>query len=269
MGTRMSNKIWKVVLAASIVLIVVASVNIVILSREYQKGINEYKELEGYVKVVEASVEEPTQKEQTAEEAVEEDKESVIPISVEVDFAALSAINEDLAGWLYYGPLAINYPVVRGDDNEYYTHNTFEHEKNASGAIFMDSLNKPDMSNYNTIIYGHNMRNGTMFGSLKKLLNDESIITENPYFYIFTEEKAYMYEIASVYITNQTSDTYNLIANEEEQQEYIDYVKSSSTWYWEKELKSSDKIVTLSTCHGLHSNNRTIVHGVLIAEEDR
>ncbi|MBQ8596845.1 MAG: class B sortase [Lachnospiraceae bacterium] len=264
----MSNKIWKVVFAASIVLIVVASVNIFILSREYQKGINEYKALEGYVKVVEVPEEKPVQKEETAEE-VEEVKESVIPISVEVDFAALGAINEDLVGWIYYSPLDINYPVVRGDDNEYYTHYTFENEKNASGAIFMDSLNKPDMSNYNTIIYGHNMRNGTMFGSLKKLLSDESIITENPYFYIFTEDKAYMYEIASVYITNQTSDTYNLIGSEEEQQEYIDYIKSSSTWYWGKELWSSDKIVTLSTCHGLHSNNRTIVHGVLIAEEDR
>lgn len=264
----MSNKIWKLILVASLILIVVASVNIFSLGREYQKGINEYKELEEYVKVEEAPAEEPIVKEETAEE-VEVVKESVIPIRVEVDFASLRGMNEDLVGWIYYEPLEINYPVVRGDDNEYYTHYTFENEKNTSGAIFMDSLNKPDMSNYNTIIYGHNMRNGTMFGSLKKLLNDESIITENPYFYIFTEEKAYMYEIASVYITSQSSDTYNLIGSEEEQQEYIDHIKSSSTWYWEKELKSSDKIVTLSTCHGLHSSNRTIVHGVLIAEEDR
>lgn len=261
----MSNKIWKIVLALSLVMIVVASVNIVMLGREYQKGINEYKELEDYVKVVEVSENIERQEEETAEEI----KESVIPISVEVDFAALTAINEDLVGWIYYEPLDINYPIVRGNDNEHYTHYTFEQEENASGAIFMDSLNKPDMSNYNTIIYGHNMRNGTMFGSLKKLLNDESIITENPYFYIFREDKAYMYEIVSIYITGQSSDTYNLIANEEEQQEYIDYIKNASSWWWGKELFSSDKIVTLSTCHGLHSNNRTIVHGVLIAEEDR
>lgn len=263
----MSNKIWKVILIASLVLIVVASVNIFTLSREYQKGINEYKELENYVKVVEVPEAVPEKAE--AAQETEEVKESVIPVNVEVDFLALRAINDDLVGWLYYEPLEINYPVVRGDDNEYYTHYTFEKEKNASGAIFMECLNKPDMSSYNTIIYGHNMRNGTMFGSLKKLLSDYSIIDENPYFYVFTEEKAYMYEIVSVYITNQTSDTYNLVNNEEEQQEYIDYVKSSSTWYWEKELKNTDKIVTLSTCHGLHSNNRTIVHGVLIAEEDR
>ena len=263
----MSNKIWKAILLASLVLIVVASVNIFKLSREYQKGINEYKELENYVTVVEAPKAEPKEEEVVRE--TEKVKESVIPVNVEVDFLALRAINTDLVGWLYYEPLEINYPIVRGDDNEYYTHYTFENEKNASGAIFMDCLNKPDMSSYNTIIYGHNMRNGTMFGSLKKLLSDYSIIEENPYFYVFTEEKAYMYEITSVYITNQASDTYNLVNNETEQQEYIDYIESSSTWYWEKELKNTDKIVTLSTCHGLHSNNRTVVHGVLIAEEDR
>ena len=268
----MSNKIWKIVLMVSLVVIVVASVNIFNLSKEYQKGINEYKELENYVKVVEAPVKEEAAETEIPDKTIqetEEVEESVIPVNLEVDFPALKAINDDLVGWLYYEPLEINYPVVRGDDNEHYTHYTFEGEKNASGAIFMDSLNKPDMSNYNTIIYGHNMRNGTMFGSLKKMLNDEGIVEENPYFYVFTEDKAYMYEIASVYITRQTSDTYNLISNEEEQQEYIDYVKSSSTWYWQKELKNTDKIVTLSTCHGLHSNNRTIVHGVLIAEEDR
>lgn len=263
----MSNKIWKVILLASLILIVVASVNIFKLGKEYQKGINEYKELENYVTVVEAPEEEPEKEEVIRE--TEEVKESVIPVNIEVDFLALKSINNDLVGWLYYEPLEINYPIVRGDDNEYYTHYTFENEKNASGAIFMDCLNKPDMSSYNTIIYGHNMRNGTMFGSLKKLLSDYTIIEENPYYYVFTEEKAYMYEITSVYITNQASDTYNLVNNETEQQEYIDYIKSSSTWYWEKELKNTDKIVTLSTCHGLHSNNRTVVHGVLIAEEDR
>ena len=78
-----------------------------------------------------------------------------------------------------------------------------------------------------------------------------------------------MYEIASVYITNQTSDTYNLIETEENQKEYIDYILKSSTWLWDKEISSQDKIVTLSTCHGLHTTNRTVVHGVLVASEDR
>ncbi len=146
---------------------------------------------------------------------------------------------------------------------------TFENEKNSSGAIFMDFLNRKDYSDFNTIIYGHNMRNGTMFGSLKKLLNDQEIIEENPYFYIFTEDKAYMYEIFAVYITTADSKTYNLIETEQEQSEYLDFIDQKATYRSDKEVTATDKIATLSTCHGLHSNNRTIVHGVLIAEEDR
>ena len=133
----------------------------------------------------------------------------------------------------------------------------------------MDFLNKPDFSDYNTIIYGHNMRNGTMFGSLKQLVNDTSIVEENPYFYVFTEDKACMYEIFAVYITRADSQTYDLISNTEEQAEYLEYIEGTATWLSDKKVTADDKIVTLSTCHGLHSNNRTVVHGVLVVEEDR
>ena len=262
----MRKNIYRIILAISLILIVVAAVNIVILSREYRAGINEYKALEKYVEVVDNT--KPVQKEEV-EEVQEVVKESVIPVSLQIDYAQLKSINEDFVGWLYYEPLELSYPIVRGNDNEYYTHYTFEKENNSSGAIFLDFLNRPNFQDFNTIVYGHNMRNGTMFGSLKKLLNDNSIIEENPYFYIFTDDKAFMYEIASVYITNSESKTYDLIETEEDQSNYIEYIKSVSTWTWGKDIVPQDKIVTLSTCHGLHSTNRTVVHGVLIASEDR
>ena len=113
------------------------------------------------------------------------------------------------------------------------------------------------------------MRNGTMFGSLKKMLNDFSIQEENPNFYVFTEDKAYMYEIFAVYLTQADSRTYDLIRNEEEQQGFLDYVDETATWRSDKVVSASDKVMTLSTCHGLHSNNRTIILGVLVASEDR
>lgn len=263
----MRKNIYRIILAISLIVMIVAVVNIVILSREYQAGINEYKALEQYVEVVDNM--KPTQKEETEEDAEEVVKESVIPVSLQIDYAQLKTINEDFVGWIYYEPLELSYPIVRGNDNEYYTHYTFENESNSSGAIFMDFLNRPNFEDFNTIIYGHNMRNGTMFGSLKKLLNDNSIIEKNPYFYIFTEDRAFMYEIASVYITNSESATYDLIETEEDQSNYIEYIKGVSTWSWDKEIVPQDKIVTLSTCHGLHSTNRTVVHGVLIAAEDR
>lgn len=262
----MSNKIYKIILVVSLIVMIVAGINVFLLSREYQEGINEYKELEQYVSVAA----EPSATDSSDEETQEQTpKESVIPVSLEIDFQNLKAINEDIVGWLYYEPLELSYPIVRGNDNEYYTLYTFEQEKNSSGAIFMDFLNRTDFSDYNTIVYGHNMRNGTMFGSLKQLLNDSSIIEENPYFYIFTEDQAYMYEIASVYVTDSSSHTYDLITNEDDQTEFINYILSVSTWLWDKEITAKDKILTLSTCHGLHTNNRTVVHGILIAQEDR
>ena len=260
----MKNKLWLIVLIVSLAAVVISGINVFRLSREYQKGINEYQQLESYASVKEEA---PVQEEST--EAKETEEESLIPVSVDIQYDELKKINEDFAGWLYYEPLDISYPIVRGNDNDYYTHYTFEGEKNSSGAIFMDFLNKTDYSDYNTIVYGHNMRNGTMFGSLKKMLNDFSIQEENPNFYVFTEDKAYMYEIFAVYLTQADSRTYDLIRNEEEQQGFLDYVDETATWRSDKVVSASDKVMTLSTCHGLHSNNRTIILGVLVACEDR
>ena len=108
-----------------------------------------------------------------------------------------------------------------------------------------------------------------MFGSLKKLLADEEIVKQDPYFYIFTEDESFMYEIFATYITTSGSATYDLIVNEEGQADYLEYINRTATYRSDKEVTASDRIVTLSTCYGLHSKTRTVVHGVLIAEEER
>lgn len=264
----MKKNVWQIILAVFLIVMVVAAVNVFLLGREYRKGIHTYEELEQYV-----TVEESTDEEENSGQALQED-DSKIAVDLNIDFDGLSAVNDELVGWIYYEPLSINYPIVRGNDNDYYTQYTFEKEKNSSGAIFMDFLNKPDFSHFNTIIYGHNMRNGTMFGSLKKILSDPSIVEENPYFYIFTRDDVRMYEICSAYITNDSSHTYDLIQTTEEQQEYLDYIRESSQYDWNSTGSLSldgeeGKLVTLSTCHGLHSKNRTVIHGVLVEREDR
>ena len=258
----MSTKVWKIIMGVSLVAIVVSGIAVFTLSREYADGINQYKNLEQYVDI-EA---EPA----TDEEAVETDateETPIISLNIDVDFEKLKSINEDFKGWLYYEPLDLSYPIVRGNDNDYYTKYTFEKEQNSSGAIFMDFLNKPDFSDLNVLIYGHNMRNGTMFGSTKKLLNDTSIIDENPYFYIITEDEIRQYRIFATYITGQNSQVYDLIKTEEAQQELLDYIAQQNTYKCDVEVTPQDKIVTLSTCHGLHSSNRTIIEGVLVAEQ--
>ena len=259
----MKKKIYMTLLVISMLVLVIAGYNVLTLYMEYRAGINEYEDLAQYV-----SVEVP-EEENVVEEVVEtEEKPSLINVSLDIDYAGLKEINGDFAGWLYYEPLEISYPIVRGQDNDYYTKYTFEREKNKSGAIFMDAYNWIDYADYNTFIYGHNMRNGTMFGKLKKLLNDEEGIVEaNPYFYIFTEEKAYMYEIFAVYNTRTEYDTYDLIHTKEEQEANLESIRERATWMSDKEVTGEDKIVTLSTCYGVNTRNRTVVQGVLIAAE--
>ena len=83
-----------------------------------------------------------------------------------VDFDGLQAINEDIIAWLRVGALDLSYPVTQAEDNDYYLHRTFRREDNFAGCIFLDYLNEPDFSDQNSIIYGHNMKNGSMFGTL-------------------------------------------------------------------------------------------------------
>lgn len=262
----MAKKVCIIILVLSLGLIVVAGCNLLKEFWEYRTGVEEYKELEQLVTV--QTVAEPV----AVEEAVEETKEepSLINVSVNVNFQGLKAINEDFVGWLYYEPLEISYPVVRGSDNEHYTKYTFSGEENKSGAIFMDAYNWNGFDEYNAFIHGHNMRNKSMFGRLKELLNDENgYIEQDPYFYIFTEDRSYMYEIFAVYNTNVNSATYNLVTTKGEQRANIANIRAVATWLKDIELSNDDKIVTLSTCYGANTSRRTVVQGVLIATEEK
>ena len=87
-------------------------------------------------------------------------------VPIQVDFDVLSKENQDVIGWLYCPDTSINYPVVQAADNEYYLHRLLDDSKNAAGTLFMDYRNSADLSDWNSVIYGHNMKNGSMFGSL-------------------------------------------------------------------------------------------------------
>ena len=208
---------------------------------------------------------------------VEEEAEDKIdiPVSLEADFESLKAINPDVVGWIVYEPIELSYPVVKDKGDDFYEHYSFDLEKNVAGAIFLDYICKPDLSGFNSIIYGHNMRNGTMFGSLKKLLQDESIIEKDPYFYIFTEDYAYMYRIVCTYYTTQNSRTYEVTFDDsiDEIRSYVDYMNEVGVYkdvdFFNEPVSEDLKLATLSTCHGLHSKERTVIHGVLVAKQER
>lgn len=181
-----------------------------------------------------------------------------------VDFTALQGINDDIIGWLKVGALDISYPVTQAQDNDYYLHLTFELVQNAAGCIFVDYQNRQDFQDDNTIVYGHNMKDGSMFGTLKNFVQD-GVYESDPYFWIYTPERIYKYEIFNCSTVGAVSNTYTLeFGSRKEFQDYLDKALMQSQVDSSKvKVKSSDKIVTLSTCTG-DEETRFVVQGKLV-----
>lgn len=158
----------------------------------------------------------------------------------------------------------ISYPVVQGKDNSTYLHQTYEKNYNFAGTIFIDYENKRDFSDCNTLVYGHNMKNGSMFGMLKKYRADETLYNTSKYFWILTPDKDYRYEIIAAYTTSVNSDTYTLFKGPGK--EFLEYEKKMlknseiKTDATEEQADKKDKIVTLSTCTG-NQATRFVVQG--------
>lgn len=245
-------------LIAAIAVFCFAAYNLFHIYIEYKKGTDEYNHIE-QMAVTDRAPEE--------EELVDAVSGPKPPISV--DFDTLKSVNPDVVGWIYIEALDnINYPVVQGDDNETYLHTTYENNYNFAGTIFVDYENSSDFSDCNTLIYGHNMKNGSMFGNLKKFTEDQATYEKSKYFWILTPEKNYRYEIISAYTTGVNSDTYTLFKGPgEEYQNYLNTVQGYSEIKTEAaELTVKDKIVTLSTCTG-NDATRFVVQGKQVNAE--
>lgn len=183
--------------------------------------------------------------------------EEKIPISV--DFSTLKEKNQDIVGWIYSKDTPINYPVVQAKDNQYYLHRLINGEYNASGSIFMDYRNNPNLEDNNTIIYGHNMKNNTMFGSLQEY-KSQDYYDNHKVMYYFTSEKNYIIELFTGYTISVESDIYDLsVIDSSKLEEWI----SKSDFESNTKVTEEDKIITLSTCAYEYDGARYIVMGVL------
>ena len=179
-----------------------------------------------------------------------------------IDFAELNAINPDIIGWIRLGALNLSYPVAQAKDNDYYLHRTFERVDNFAGCIFLNCDNSKYFTDQNTVVYGHNMKDGSMFGSLKNLKSQETY-DGNPYFWIFAPEFIYQYRIFSCSVVSALGDPYRVRFTSDEFQTCIDtMVNGSVIDNHGLEVTTQDRIVTLSTCTG-NSETRFIVQGKL------
>ena len=179
----------------------------------------------------------------------------------------LLKINGDTVGWLRVNNTKIDYPVVQNkDNNSYYLNRDFRQNKNSMGWIFMDYRNNPDNLDKNTIIYGHNIKTGIMFGTLKNTLSSSWYRNKDNHIISFnTKNETINWKIFSLYRTNVTNDYLDMdFDTDEEYANFINMLKSRSVYNFETEVTTNDKILTLSSCVG--TSQRVVIHAVRINE---
>lgn len=175
--------------------------------------------------------------------------------------------NADYRFWIEIKNTNIDYPVVQGSDNDFYLTHDFYKNYLPSGSIFMDYRNNFE-NDKSVIVYGHHMRNKTMFGELVNF-KDESFFKENNLIEIEYKGKTYTYEVFSVYITDLANKDYlkTSFHTNDEFKDYLTYIAERSMYKSDINVDTSDKVVTLYTCSYEFKDARTIVHAKLISKK--
>lgn len=212
----------------------------------------------------------PKQNDQATEVTGGETQETLpteVPLEtapIYVDFATLQNQNPDIVGWIYCPDTIINYPIVQGESNQDYLYRSHTGQKNANGSIFMDFRNLPDFSDFNNIIYGHNMGGGEMFGTLKRYVN-QKYYEEHPVMWLITPEKAFRLDLIVGMVTPSDSETYELYSYIEDLHERLEYVLPQSTFdCGEVDIFQVQQILTLSTCSYEYATARYVVIGSMV-----
>lgn len=234
-----------IIFLLALAIFVYAIIRLGMIFREYAKGQKSYDKLGEFTSGTDIG------------------KSGELPEDFSVDFQALKAINPDIVGWIRFENMDISYPIVKGTDNEYYLTHSFEKEKIKCGSIFMEAENASDFSDDNTFIYGHNMKDKSMFAKLNQF-KDEQIYKENPEFLIYTEDAVYRYSIFSCYVADISWDSFQYqFATEDTYGEWLEKVTDRSIYDTGIVPQKEQKTVTLMTCTSAGDNYRFLVHGAL------
>ena len=180
-----------------------------------------------------------------------------------IDFSELRAINTDTVGWILAEGRNIDYPIVQGEDNSYYLNHLFNHEENRLGSIFLDYRNNGDFSDRSIVIYGHNMKNGSMFTPIREYRAQE-YYDMFPTMELYTPEENYTIELFAGIIADGNYEFVRFdFENDEDFRDYIQDLKKNSTFKSEVTVNPEDKIVALVTCTYEYNNARYTIFGKL------
>ena len=178
-----------------------------------------------------------------------------------VDFNKLKEQNNETIAWLKVNNTNVEYPVVKADNNSFYLNHSFDKSQNSAGWIFADYRNKFDNTDKNIVIYGHNMRDGSMFGSMLNILNAKWYETEeNTNIILYTENEKCIYKVFSIYKI-ESEDYYikTEFSNDNEFEKFIETLKKRSIKNFNIDISKEDSILTLSTCAN-NNKYRVVLH---------
>ena len=181
---------------------------------------------------------------------------------ITVDFSILQAENEDIVAWIYCEKTPINYPIVQSEDNSFYLRRLTDGSWNIAGTLFADYRCKPDFSDSTSIVYGHNMKNDSMFSILPNYC-EQSYYDEHPIMYLLTPETDYRVDLFAGYVTPSDSEAYQLQFSEDEKQQFIEQAKEQSDFTADVEVSADDCLLVLSTCSYEYSDARYVRIGKL------
>ena len=200
--------------------------------------------------------------EQTGPAPQEDPEQPRIPL--QVDFQALLDINPQAVGWLYCPDTVISYPVAQGENNSYYLTHLFDGTPNSAGSLFLDS-GCEGLEGKNSVIYGHYMKNGTLFGTLEEY-QAQDYYQAHPLMYLLTPQGTLTIRLFSAYIAGPEDGAWQLtFSSEEDYGTWLEERKALSLFDSSVTPTPSDRVITLSTCAYTFPNARFICHG--LAEE--
>ena len=260
----LSDRLLLVGIILGAIVIVIAGIKLISMTMDYRKGDKVYDTVREVV-----IKDEPQKGIPKPDKDKTEDPEVEKPWyqSIVVDMDELKQINSDAVGWIHFENEDISYPIVRGKDNDTYIHTAFTGEQVSAGSIFMDVDNKADFTDNHTLIYGHNMKDLTMFGKLKYYKTDEDYFPEHKYFQIITNNKKLRYQVFAYKEVEDDSLIYAVYSNSNTDfYKFAKNVISSANQCPEGVVVGyDDRVVTLSTCTD-RDDKRFVVCGILIEE---
>lgn len=266
----------KILMAVLALVLLLSTVMLLRSAADYKKGEEIYAEAQQLVELPELpafqpapAVPQPAEPAPPAASAPEEPEPVYIDPYADalraMDFTALREVNPEVLGWILIPDTVVSYPLLQHADNDYYLKRTWKTWRSAVGSIFLECRSSADLSDFHTVIYGHNMNNGSMFGSLKKY-KALDYWAKHPKVYLTTDGGSFAYEIFAAYEVSTEGLTYRIgFGDDSEKQAFLDFCMAQSVIDTGVVPTTADRIVTLSTCTGRGHSTRWVVQAVLKA----